>query len=230
MTSLTATSAVGTSFWEPRRSLTLAAARRHSRFVKFLRLMLILACGVLLSIMAYYIIEGPDAPTIDTPDAESVRMTNPRYNGVDGDGVPYTLTADFAVRGRENLDAVRLISPILSFNRTADAPPSKMVAKEGLYDSKAATMELYTDVVVTTDDGYVCETTHARIHAVNKTVSGDQQIFCSGSFGDVRGDRYEILDDYSRFIFYDNVTGTIMPNNDSDPAASIDDTSPEDMP
>lgn len=177
-----------------------------------------LMAAALFAVLVYFIIEGPDAPTVIADETESVRMTNPRYTGVDGDGAPYTLTADYAVRSRDNLSAVKLVNPILNFNRVTEAEPSKMIAKDGLYDSKAQVMELRTDVVVTTDDGYVCETTHARILAAKKTVQGDEPISCTGAFGNVRGDRYEILDNYSHFIFFGNVSGLIVPK----PADSID--------
>jgi lipopolysaccharide export system protein LptC len=207
-------------FWEPRRSLTLNAARRHSRFVKRLRLFLVLGAGALLGLLSYYIFEGPEAVIVNATQSESVRMTNPRYNGTDGDGVPYSLTADFAVRSRDNLDAVRLINPVLSFSRAQGAEASNITAKEGLYDSKAQTMELRSDVTVTTDDGYICQTSHARIHAANKTVEGDEKISCTGRFGSVQGERYKIVNNYARFIFYDNVTGIILPEPEKDVSVS----------
>jgi len=92
---------------------------------------------------------------------------------------------------------VRLVNPVLNFFRLEGAESSNIIAKEGLYDSKAQAMELRTDVTVSTDDGYVCETTHARILASDKTVEGDEPIFCTGGFGQVRGDKYQILDSYS---------------------------------
>jgi len=214
----TASANIDTRFWEPKRSLTLAAARRHSSHTKLFRAILMFMAAALFAVLVYFIIDGPDAPTVVADETESVRMTNPRYTDVDGDGEPYTLTADYAVRSRDNLSAVKLVNPILNFTRIAEADPSKMVAKDGLYDSKAQVMELRTDVVVTTDDGYVCETTHARILAGQKTVQGDEPISCTGDFGNVRGDRYEILDDYSRFIFYGNVSGLIVPK----PSDSVD--------
>ena len=203
------------TFWEPRRTLTLAAARRHSRFITIFRGLLIGLALCLIGALTFFIFDGPVSETVVTNEAEIVRMTNPRYTGTDGDGVPYTLTADYAVRSRSDVNAVRLVNPVLNFFRLEGAESSNIIAKEGLYDSKAQAMELRTDVTVSTDDGYVCETTHARILASDKTVEGDEPIFCTGGFGQVRGDKYRILDSYSRFIFLGNVKGKIVPEPDN---------------
>ena len=203
------------TFWQPRRTLTLAAARRHSRFITVFRALMIAAAALLVIALGYFIFDGPKTETVVTNEEELVRMTNPRYTGTDGDGVPYNLTAEYAVRSRDNVNAVRLINPVLNFFRLEGAESSMIVAKEGLYDSAAQAMELRTDVTVTTDDGYVCETTHARILAAKKTVEGDEPIFCTGDFGQVRGDTYQILDSYSRFIFLGNVKGKIVPEPDN---------------
>ena len=203
------------TFWEPRRTLTLAAARRHSRFITIFRGLLIGLAICLVGALTFFIFDGPASETVVTNEAEIVRMTNPRYTGTDGDGVPYTLTAEYAVRSRSDVNAVRLVNPVLNFFRLEGAEGSNIVAKEGLYDSKAQAMELRTDVTVSTDDGYVCETTHARILASDKTVEGDEPIFCTGDFGQVRGDKYQILDSYSRFIFLGNVKGKIVPEPDN---------------
>lgn len=213
MTTATATQTVLPQ-WEPRRTMTLASARRHTRIVKILRVLTLALAGGLIAALGYFVFDGASTETIVTNEEDLVRMTNPRYTGTDGEGVPYSLTADYAVRSRTDIDAVRLINPVLSFFRMEGADTSNIVAKEGVYDSKAQIMELRTDVTVKTDDGYVCETTHARIIASDRTVKGDEPIFCTGEFGQVRGDTYEILDSYSRFIFLGNVKGKIVPDTD----------------
>lgn len=202
------------SLWEPRRTLTLAAARRHTRFVKLARIITLAAAVLLIAALTYFVFDGPAKESIVANEEDLVRMTNPRYTGTDDEGVPYTVTAEYAVRSRTDVNAVRLVNPILNFFRIEGAETSQIIAKEGIYDSKAQTMELRTDVTVSTDDGYVCETTHARIAVAERAVAGDEPIFCTGEFGQVRGDTYKILDSYSRFIFLGNVKGKIVPSAD----------------
>jgi len=201
--------------WEPRRSLTLAAANRHTRFVAILRMAFILGAGCILGLLAFYMASGVGGPgPVDTgPGGESVRMTNPQYTGLDGQGVPYALTAEYATRDMENPDAVKLIKPVLTFRRDSGAPTSSVTALEGLYDSKAQIMELRADVKVRTDDGYSCDTTHAKIFTADRRVTGDEPIRCTGNFGTVEGQRYQIIEDYSRYIFEDNVKAIIYPED-----------------
>lgn len=202
------------SLWEPRRALTLSAARRHTRFIEALRLAFIIGAGIILGLLAFFMsrsISGEDiAPK---GDGEAVRMTNPRYTGLDGQGVPYALTAEYATRSLENPDAVKLVKPVLTFARTKGAAPSTVTALEGLYDSKGQIMELRADVRVRTDDGYNCDTSHARIYTAQRRVEGDEAIRCTGNFGEVEGDRFEIVEDYSRYIFNDNVHAIIYPED-----------------
>jgi len=202
------------TLWEPRRSLTLAAANRHTRFVAILRLAFILGAGCVLGLLAFYMATGVGQETVDTgPAGDAVRMTNPQYTGLDGQGVPYALTADYATRALDNPDAVKLIKPVLTFRRLDGAPESTVTALEGLYDSKAQIMELRADVKVRTDDGYSCDTTHAKIFTADRRVTGDEPIKCTGNFGTVQGERYQIIEDYSRYIFEDNVKAIIYPED-----------------
>ena len=202
------------TLWEPRRSLTLTAANRHTRFVVVLRLLLILGAGSVLGLLAFYMSSGVGTEQIDTgPGGDAVRMTNPKYTGLDGQGVPYALTAEYATRDMENPDAVKLVKPVLTFRRAEGAPTSSVTALEGLYDSKAQVMELRADVKVRTDDGYSCDTTHAKIFTADRRVVGDEPILCTGNFGTVEGQRYQIIEDYSRYIFEDNVKAIIYPED-----------------
>ncbi|WP_017931484.1 LPS export ABC transporter periplasmic protein LptC [Robiginitomaculum antarcticum] len=203
-----------TSLWEPRRALTLNAARRHTRRVRALRLAFIVGAGAILGVLAFYMSRSIGRVDVaPRGDGEAVRMTNPRYTGLDGQGVPYALTAEYATRSLDDPDVVKLIKPVLTFARVQGADPSKVTALEGLYDSKGQVMELRANVQVKTDDGYICDTSHARIFTSERRVEGDEAIHCTGNFGEVEGDSYEIVEDYSRYIFKDNVHAIIYPED-----------------
>lgn len=200
-------------FWAPRRALTLAAARRHTERISRLRIFLIGLAGLLVGVTIYFLASNASVK-IDEAEAgdEAIRMTNPTYSGLDGSGTPYTLTADFATRELGESNIVDLSKPVLSFKRLAVGDSSTVTADRGEYDSRALEMVLRDNVVVTTDDGYICNTSHARILTSERIVIGDEPIRCTGNFGEVSGDTYEILDDYSRFIFQNNVKATLYPD------------------
>lgn len=187
--------------WEPRRTLTLEAARRHSQTIRVIRWGLIALCLALIGLLVYEF-SGQDEPVIVEIETEGdIVMTNPRYNGKNDDGLPYDLIADQAIRlmGEENI--VELVNPILEFYRTGGDERSIVIAKKGSYDDKNKILNLYTDVDLTTDDGNHCITTHARIFTQTKYIEGDDPIQCTGNFGEVNGNAYEIHDNYSRFVF-----------------------------
>lgn len=195
--------------WEPRRTLTLEAARRHSGRIKFLRRALsILALALVGWLVWEFSQQGGTTFPEDDP-SEAVKMVNPRYSGRTEDGLPFYLTAKEAVRLIDNDEEVELISPVLEFYRDETSAKSIVVAKSGTYDDMKKILNLRTDVDLTTDDGFDCETTHARVFARTKTIEGDEPIFCTGNFGKVRGNAYEILDNYRTFIFKDKMSAEL---------------------
>lgn len=206
--------------WEPRRTLTLEAARRHSARIKFLRRLLI-GLTVLLGLFVIwtYSLRGTEINSgID--ESESARMVNPRFSGRTSDGLPYKLTADEAIRLTHSASEVELVKPVMEFFREAGAETSIVIAEEGTYDDVSQVLNLRTDVDLTTDDGNKCLTSHARVFTVQKRIEGDAPIRCNGNFGIITGQTYEILDNYSVFKFKDGMTALL--ENESETPTEIE--------
>jgi LPS export ABC transporter protein LptC/lipopolysaccharide transport protein LptA len=153
---------------------------------------------------------------------ESVKMVNPRYSGRTGDGLPFYLTADTAVRRMEDRNTVLLQKPVLEFIRTRGAESSAVIAKTGSYNDMDKVLELNTDVNLQTDDGNSCDTTHARIFNVEKRIEGDEPIDCTGGFGQVSGQTYEIQDDYKTFVFKNGMVARLERGSDVADSTPID--------
>lgn len=187
--------------WEPKRTLTLAAARRHSQHVRIFRVILLGLSALLIGLLIWQFTRqtttsfGPDHPS------ESVRMINPRYSGRTDDGLPYFLTASEAIRTTSNAEVVELMKPVLHFYRNEGVEESIIEADTGTYDDVNKVLNLNTTVDMKTDDGNHCISTHARIFAKTKIVHGDKPIRCVGTFGTVNGNAYEILENYKVFVF-----------------------------
>lgn len=195
--------------WEPKRTLTLEAARRHTLRIKNLRKVLIGLAGLLVLFLIFQFV-GSGTKTFDDPNpTESVKMVNPRYSGRTSDGLPFYLTADTATRKMANRTEVALIKPVLEFIRAEDAASSFVLADTGTYDDVKKILNLRTDVNLETDDGYMCDTTHARIFARDKRLEGDEPIACVGNFGTVNGRAFEINDNYKEFVFKDGMDAVI---------------------
>lgn len=195
--------------WEPKRTLTLEAARKHSARIKFMRRGLLVICVLLAAALIYQFATQSSTIILEDNPTESVKMVNPRYSGRTTDGLPFYLTADTATRTLANRSEVALIKPVLEFIREDGAEASLVVAETGTYDDVKKILNLRTAVDLNTDDGYNCKTTHARIFAKEKRIEGDERIECNGSFGIVNGNSYEINDNYKVFVFKDGMDAII---------------------
>ena len=215
----------GLGLWEPKRTLTLEAARQHSQRVKQLRQGLIGAAAFLLLVLLWQFATQQSTFIVEDDPDESVKMINPRYSGRTKDGLPYALIAETAVRTTQNADAVDLTVPVLEFYRIPDVAPSIVEADNGTYDSVLQVLNLTDAVDLKTDDGYHCISTHARIFAADKRIEGNAPISCDGSFGTVEGQTYTILENYSQFIFDGGMTGSFESGAAEVPAVETLDTS-----
>ena len=125
--------------WEPRRALTLGAARRRSAVVRGLRYALIAASAGLVLLLGVQIFTGgggrEDGPT--APVSSDVRMTNPRFTGRDDNSTPFTVTADVAIRRIvESAELTELERPRLDYDLfAAGAEASQVLAETGIFDA-----------------------------------------------------------------------------------------------
>lgn len=191
----------GHSLWEPRRTLTLEAARRHSMRVRVMRILLICLALASVGALIWEFMRQPGTVFDEPVAGESVKMINPRYSGRTEDGLPFYLTAKEAVRPTINQETVELINPVLEFYRQSATSKSIVVAESGVYNDAEKILELRSSVDLNTDDGYSCQTTHARVYTQTKNIEGDEPITCTGDFGQVSGNAFEINDNYTTFIF-----------------------------
>jgi len=183
--------------------------------------MLMTLCAGLAAYLIYEFATQNKTLLIEDNPTESVKMVNPRYSGRTTDGLPFYLTADSATRTLANRSEVALKNPVLEFIRENGAEASLVIAETGTYDDVKKILNLRTAVDLNTDDGYKCKTTHARIFAKEKRIEGDERIECTGSFGLVNGNTYEINDNYKVFVFKSGMDAIIdQDDNEGDDIGS----------
>ncbi len=201
--------------WEPKRALTLEAALAHTKRIKVLRVILLGLSAVLMAGLVWQFLSDKGGPEPINDPTESVKMVEPRYSGRTGDGLPFYLVADTAVRRRADRDTVLLDAPVLQFIRDTGVDASTVISKTGSYNDMSKVLELESDVNLETDDGNICDTTHARIFNVEKRIEGDKAITCVGEFGTVKGKRYAIEDSYETFIFKGGMTADLIQDEEA---------------
>lgn len=197
--------------WAPRRQLTLAQARARTRFVKWLRFALVGSATVMVGVLFGYIAGNAylraSSATAALPSDEMVVMLNPRFTGRDSNGEIYTITADSAERRRANDDLVDLVNPKLT-----DAYQSEILAPIGLFNRASETLELFEDVLVIDTEGYVFNSTHARVLISSGRVEGMEPLEGTGPIGDIKSDSYELNNETDSVIFRSRVQTTLYPD------------------
>lgn len=201
--------------WEPKRTLTLEAARRHTQRIKFIRRLLLGFAALLCLAIIYEFVTQQGTTILEDNPEESVKMINPRYSGRTANGLPFYLTAASATRTLANRNEVDLVKPVLEFIRQDGAESSFVVASNGTYNDVDKVLDLKADVKLSTDDGYACETGHARIFTVDNRIEGNQAINCEGNFGTVNGNAFAIEDNYRVFIFKNGMDAIIKQDRDN---------------
>lgn len=177
--------------WAPHHQLSLSQARARTQAVKYIRFGLvalaIITLGVFLGFVARNAYERTGANSLVLDVDQTVAMVNPRFTGRDGSGSLYVITADSAQQRRENEDQIDLTNPKL-----LDALSREVTAPRGLYDRANETLDLYEDVLVVDERGYVFNSTHARVFPNTGRVVGLEPLDGTGPLGDIRSDSYEL--------------------------------------
>ncbi|TRO95983.1 hypothetical protein FKB34_06355 [Glycocaulis profundi] len=189
----------------------MAAARRRTRFVGVLRVVLIaalIAVGgqALVRILADTRETAGDALS---PVGESERIVNARFTGRDQDGQSFVITSDAAERrggvigGRAELDNPRLDYAMLLGEALGG---SEALANAGTYDEATRTLHLDSSVRLNTRDGYMFRTESASVDLVNARIFGDDPIQARAPWGQVRANGFSIEDRGRKVLFSGGVT------------------------
>lgn len=193
--------------WEPRRQLSLDAARRRSARLSRLRFLFVtLAAASFSSIfvfMAISAVSGTMDAAAVTAGSEGQRMENPRFVGRSQNGQRYEIVAKNAFR-QPGSDIIVLETPIY-----AAEDGRKMLSVRGLYDPATRTVELEGNVKFEGQDGAGFSSTNAFIDARAGTIRGERAIRGAGPLGAVRSDTYEISEDGRRITLRGRVQGVI---------------------
>jgi lipopolysaccharide export system protein LptC len=190
-----------------------AAAARHSRMVRFLRIAVpgavcFAMAGVIgVSVFNPFRMLMPKLP-IDMGNlvisGTKITMESPHLSGYTPDQRPYELWAKTAVQDVTNPDLVEL-NKLRTKVLMQDGSTTFLDSLTGLFDNKQQTLELHKDIFVQTTTGYEARLTQAFVDLVRNTVDSDEHVDVKLTNGTVSSDRLHITGGGELIIFEGNV-------------------------
>jgi lipopolysaccharide export system protein LptC len=204
------------------------AAARHSRRVRLLRVGLpvaaVLGCLALALVSWFNPLRMLTNLPISVGDVivsgTKIKMENPKLSGFTRDKRRYDVTAGDASQDLTRPGVIELhdISALLEMQ---EKTTMKLVAQDGLFDSKQEKLTLTRDIVVTSskgDEGYLEE---AVIDTKNGNVVSEKPVRLKMLNGTVRGNRFELTNS-GDVIRFDNgvVVNMKLDGASSQPAAT----------
>ncbi|PWK70688.1 lipopolysaccharide export system protein LptC [Aminobacter sp. AP02] len=190
-------------------------AARHSRRVRFLKLVLPLAAVVLAVLFGGY--SYLSAPPSIKAKAEGAAfsegklvMAKPQLSGFTRDNLPYSMTADRAVQDPANQGVVELIGidanlPIAAGNT------AEVIAARGVYDREGNTLNLSEQVTVKTSDGMVARLKSAYLHMGSGEMKTDEPVEISLDGSKITSDSMSMLEHGKVVVFEKRVRVDIDP-------------------
>jgi lipopolysaccharide export system protein LptC len=197
------------------RRQAFAAARRHSRRVRLLRILLPLLGGA--GIVVLFVLTRISLPgEIDLGAARlsvtrnSIIMDNPRLTGFDRDGREYSLAADRAIQALTSPDRVRL-EAIDARVAAAGHGAVTIKAEAGEYDHSGSTLNLQGDIVVDSAEGYALRMRDAAIDFKAGTLDSPNPVSLGYQGSEITGARFDVREGGKVMRFEGGVRTTLMP-------------------
>jgi lipopolysaccharide export system protein LptC len=199
-----------------RRKRLLGIIRRRSRFVKFSKVLLSFLILLILGLMTVLplIYRQKSGIVITSKNVESKGsgvpvMQQPKFQGVDNNNQPYTITA--RVARQEDQETIRL-SGVKADLTTKDKAWLALDANTGVMKLNEEVLYLLGNVQLFHDAGYEMHTERVRIDISTGNAFGDKELQGQGVLGFFRAQRFAIYDNGERMIFDDGVSMTILPD------------------
>lgn len=134
-------------------------------------------------------------------------MMNPKFQGVDDENQPYTVTAERARQVYDQDIVMEKLSADLTMN---DQSWLSLSADDGLLKMKEQMLFLTGNVQMFRDDGYELKTEEMRVNIETGEAFGEKPIRGQGAMGSFLAQGFSIYDKGRRMVFTGRVTLTIL--------------------
>ncbi len=188
------------------------AARRHSRWVRILRVALpvaVVLVAVVMSLITYF---NPLRLLAKLPinvgdlvvSGTKITMERPHLSGFTRDARAYELSAAAAAQDLTKPDIVEL-HDIHGKVQMQDKSTMSMTADAGVYNSKVETLKLERNINLTSSTGYAGHLTEAFIDIRSGNVVSDQPVHVKLLQGTLDAKRLEIVENGDLVRFHGGV-------------------------
>ncbi|NCO03888.1 MAG: LPS export ABC transporter periplasmic protein LptC [Alphaproteobacteria bacterium] len=191
--------------------------RRYTSFVKAMRLLLPLSALALTIIVITWpetdnkIIAIDERSLIPNTDLAKNELLNPKFESIDKDLNPYTVTATRALQNQENANLLKLENPngnmILK-----DGQALYVDAINGTYEQEEEKLFLEKDVTLKHQSGYVLTTQELRIDLKNGQAFSDKDVEITGIDGHIKAKGLDGDTNTEVLIFKGPATLTLTPS------------------
>lgn len=180
-----------------RRVPSVAATARRSFMIGFAKRVLPVVALVLLTVVALWpeISNDPTRPRLalnrNLMEPQSGEVTKARYNGVDENGSPYTVTATTA--HQVSADRINLVAPVGDV-KLGSGSWMQAQGKQGVYVQALGQLDMSGDVTVYRDDGVTLQSDSATLDLHGGSASSADRVHAEGPFGTLDAQGFSFLD------------------------------------
>lgn len=206
-----------------------AAAARHSRMVRILRIAVPVVVGLSMASIIFVSVYNPFRELIPKLPVEmdnlvvsgtKITMESPHIAGFSADGRPYEMWAKAAIQDVTDPDHVEL-KTIRAKVAQQDQSTVTMDARTGFFDNKKQLLDLRQDIFLQSSTGYEAKLTQAFVDINKGNVSSDEHVDVKLLEGTLTADRLRIYNSGELVRFEGNVVmylDKLGDNNPSPPA------------
>jgi lipopolysaccharide export system protein LptC len=205
--------------YDPGLEVRFAAAARHSRMVRMLRVavpaaVLLALAGVLgISLFNPFRITGLAKLPVDMSNlvvsGTKITMETPHLAGFSTDQRPYELWAKAAVQDLTDPDHVEL-KTLRAKVMMEDKSSVTMDARTGYFDSKQQLLDLRKDIFLQSSTGYEARLSQAYVDINKGTVTSDEHVDVKLLNGTLTADKLRIVNSGEIVRFEGNVVMNLI--------------------
>ncbi|HMM91402.1 LPS export ABC transporter periplasmic protein LptC [Bradyrhizobium sp.] len=205
--------------YDPGLQVRFAAAARHSRMVRMLRVAVPVAVALAMAAIIFIAAVNPFriAEIAKLPidignlvvSGSKITMETPHMAGFSTDQRPYELWAKAAVQDLTNPDQVEL-QTLRAKVMMEDKSTVTMDARTGVFDSKQQMLDLRKDIFLQSSTGYEARLSQAYVDINKGTVTSDEHVDVKLLNGTLSADRLKIIDSGEVVRFDGNVVMNLV--------------------